>query len=31
MSGAPINIGTIQLPKPPIVMGITAEEIIIIP
>jgi hypothetical protein len=31
MSGAPIKIGTIQLPKPPIVIGITAKNIIIIP
>jgi len=28
MSGAPINKGTIQLPKPPIIAGITIKKII---
>ena len=28
MSGAPINNGTIQLPKPPINIGITIKKII---
>jgi hypothetical protein len=31
ISGAPINIGTIQLPKPPISIGIAAKKIIITP
>lgn len=30
MSGAPIKIGTNQLPKPPIITGITIKKIIII-
>lgn len=29
MSGAPIKTGTIQLPKPPISIGITKKNIII--
>jgi len=28
MSGAPINIGISQLPKPPIIVGITKKKII---
>jgi hypothetical protein len=28
MSGAPINVGTNQLPKPPINVGITIKKII---
>jgi hypothetical protein len=28
MSGAPINKGTNQLPKPPIIIGITIKNII---
>ena len=31
MSGAPIIIGTNQLPKPPIIAGITMKKIIIRP
>ena len=31
MSGAPIIRGTIQLPKPPIIAGITIKKIIIKP
>jgi hypothetical protein len=31
ISGAPIKIGINQLPKPPIMMGITIKKIIIIP
>jgi hypothetical protein len=29
ISGAPINSGTKQLPKPPIIVGITIKKIII--
>jgi len=31
ISGAPINVGTIQFPKPPIRMGIAAKKIITSP
>ncbi len=31
MSGAPIISGTIQLPNPPIIAGITTKKIIISP
>jgi hypothetical protein len=31
MSGAPIISGTIQLPKPPIIAGITMKKIMIRP
>ena len=31
MSGAPIMIGTIQLPKPPIIAGMTMKKIMIRP